>query len=79
MLNIISTHATNVNFWVPYEEHGVIVYVGIQAHYILVRNCFSITHRVVNHTLVPTPIQNIAIIKRIVLHQRILFQFGIAG
>ena len=68
-----------MNCGVPYGEIGIHEYVEIQAHYIVILYRFTLTCRVVkNHSLSSITVQNIASIKRSVLHYRMMFVFGIA-
>ena len=74
-----TTRVTYVKFMVPYGELGVLAYVGIQAHYIVILYRLSLTCRVVkNHGLSSNFVQNIAYIKSCVLHYRMMFHFGLA-
>ena len=68
-----------MNFRVPYGELGVLAYVEVQPHYIVILYRLSVAYRIVkNCSLGSTPVQNIAGIKRSVLHYRIMFQFEMA-
>jgi len=47
----IMTRVTHMKFSVPYGERGVLAYVGIQVHYIVILYRLSLTYRVVkNHS-----------------------------
>jgi hypothetical protein len=79
LIMFITNRVTHVNFRVPYGEFGVIRYVGIHVHYIVILYRLSVTYRVMKtHSNSSTPVQNITCMNRSVLNDRMLFQFGMA-